>query len=438
MSRLSDETLRYDYGYERMAEFFSECRLRVDSLRASLVSASPDHLREIERIAQELSNLSSLITLIERSRLGEFSWPFADALRALAGRLCAEIPPHSRPVEPLFFISADGGIDAYRIHPEEDALQYCRTERRIFNIVFPRTLKYHVLLHTILGHEIGHAAWTITELLALVRKEVLNPLVKGSVLETKTAASTWWKDVAPTDNLIQFEDDAYDNETLENWQQEFICDLFGLLLFGPSFLPAHRVLLATIDAEGIHPGWEHPPNISRFYVLSEAADILNWRTQLQPNETVNKNALNKFWSAVSPTADQFKEKLNVFSRQQIESAVLGLKNVLVDHGTEIYQLPAIESLEHALESLRDKVPPVGIKLNKDANGYVHLSNSPLDFRTILFAGWISWYGRGDRDMWKGKPPPTFLDINRLCDQAILQQRAVTLKTGRASGGSVVS
>ena len=55
--------------------------------------------------------------------------------------------------------------------------------RRVFTIVFPRTLKHYVLLHAIFGHEIGHAAGTIPQHKAELRDKVLGPLRNTGPLE---------------------------------------------------------------------------------------------------------------------------------------------------------------------------------------------------------------------------------------------------------------
>ena len=84
------ETLRYDYGPKSTWDYYEECRKRLDLIKLAISTTLPTNYQGIEARIDELTSLSVWISLIERSRLGEFSWPFAEALRNMARELLAE------------------------------------------------------------------------------------------------------------------------------------------------------------------------------------------------------------------------------------------------------------------------------------------------------------------------------------------------------------
>ena len=51
-------------------------------------------------------------------------------------------------------------------------------------------------------------------------------------------------------------------------------------------------------------------------------------------------------------------------------------------------------------------------------------------RDCLYAGWTYWFGR--EALAAGFPPLTFLQTNRLCDHALLQQQAIDLSRKAAA------
>src|SRR5690349_13080324 len=61
-------------------------------------------------------HLSSFISLLERSHLGEFSWPFSDTIRSIAENLLSETDLSGKGIRPILHVVADGG--GYHIHNE--------------------------------------------------------------------------------------------------------------------------------------------------------------------------------------------------------------------------------------------------------------------------------------------------------------------------------
>src|SRR5262249_49411621 len=87
VERALHDTLRYDYGPERSKPYYEECAARLARINASISKIKPSDRQTIRDRLDELSALSVWISLIERSRLGEFSWPFADELQTIATAL---------------------------------------------------------------------------------------------------------------------------------------------------------------------------------------------------------------------------------------------------------------------------------------------------------------------------------------------------------------
>src|SRR5438309_2692884 len=90
VKRALKETLRHDYIPERSKEYYDECGARLAEIKKAILVVAPADVQTIAAIVDELSHLANWISLIERSHLGEFSWPFAEQLDRLARALLAE------------------------------------------------------------------------------------------------------------------------------------------------------------------------------------------------------------------------------------------------------------------------------------------------------------------------------------------------------------
>src|SRR5690348_8649145 len=104
VQRALDETLRHEYGPEPINRYYKECRTRLAEIK-HLIPGDAADLQTIQEILSQLASLANWICLIERSHLGEFSWPFADALRTIASKLLTESIIDTE-VEPIVHIIA--------------------------------------------------------------------------------------------------------------------------------------------------------------------------------------------------------------------------------------------------------------------------------------------------------------------------------------------
>jgi hypothetical protein len=185
------ETLRYDYGPKPTWDYYQECQERLNRIKLAIGVTSETDLAGIKARLDELTNLSVWISLIERSRLGEFSWPFADALRRMAEILLSETALSGATVLPIVHIVADG--EGYFIHYETTSAS---SKRKFAFIAFPRPLKHHVLLHSLFGHELGHTALHTVGAGSILQNDVITALQSAGPLANAAAMDAWIHDSA--------------------------------------------------------------------------------------------------------------------------------------------------------------------------------------------------------------------------------------------------
>jgi hypothetical protein len=419
--RALEETLRHDYGPELSAEFYGECADRLEKIDKQVRDGSiaeTDRF-QIAALLAQLNYLARLIALIERSRLGEFSWPFAHELRLLAKQILVEPEILHGESEPIVHVVSDAV--GYRIHTE-DALE-TPFSRRIFTIVlFPRQSKDNVLLHAIFGHELGHAALGTMQTGPAILSQVL-PALGSKILATEKSIGEWLRSSDAPDALKAAiaEYEATEREPFvvteaqrELWLTEFTCDLYGLLLFGPAFLAAHRNIIEPTHQNPFRVDSSHPPYAARHKMLLQAMKILQWQ------KTISLAADDDFHLAevqalAELTDDPFPKWASIFSEEEVDDAIKGIKSCL---GTLGYVQPTRTNLVALLRRLKMSLPPILDGLTEDGNATL----GETDFRQILHAGWLFWGGRE-----KLEPPSflSFLQTNQLCNQALLQQRAIS-------------
>lgn len=114
------DTLRYSYCSKSSKDVYAECLDRLQLIERAFDLLEEDNEDILEEMSNQLSELSELIGRVERSRIEEFSWPFALALQNLALRICTEGMRAGDPI-PRFFISADDELNSYQIITEQSA-----------------------------------------------------------------------------------------------------------------------------------------------------------------------------------------------------------------------------------------------------------------------------------------------------------------------------
>jgi hypothetical protein len=423
-----NETLRHDYGPERSLKYFTECKRRLDSIRDAIEEYPKMDRAAIAAHMRSLGAIGSRISLIERSHLGEFSWPFAEAIREIAETLfiAREFDETLPPSPPIVHVVAEG--THYQI--VDDALAMIG-EKRIVVVAFPRQLKHHVLLHSIFGHELGHTALQSNGPGMIISTQVMPALVAGGVLQDTIQATAWLKrDDAPPpirEAVTRNPDIQFLPTALQNWRIEIICDLFGLLLFGPAFAAAHRTILEALSA---HPtdfdmaSTTHPPYLIRRRVITSAIRVLGWdKAVTLPKDELIFSAERELLNYV--TEDTGSEWYSLFSNHQLQTVIDKLASIFAPYPRMAFDKPDRDVVRELVERLTLNRPPIMQTL--DDEGFATSHSIPTCH--CLYAGWTFWFGRKALHEAKVKQVPllrelSFLELNRLCDMAILQQRAI--------------
>jgi len=413
VERLLSDTLRFAYSSKSSFDVYSECLSRLRIIRGRAQVTRPGKTKQLHELWVQLSALATLVGRVERSHIEEFSWPFADALQRLAVQICGTGSGASRP---LFFISADDELSSYSIITEarEPGLQV----RPLYNIIFPRSLKHFVLLHPILGHEVAHAACAVPHLSATLLTNVIEPLIKGSVLADRNKFKRWLINLGmnPEPDLIDY--------ALMSWPEELYCDLFGLLLMGPSYIGAICSMLHSFDIESASDS--HPPSLTRYHLLDVAVSQLSWITKSIGRQEVLRRPVRRLLKPPGRTGKVGTADFSIVRPRQVEKALRALQAILRELGNCTFQLPPPKILAAMVTRLQRARPPVASTVARDLS----VSNDFVDFRSILFAGWLAWYS--------DSPKPkrlSFLNLNLLSDRGILQQSAVDHWVSRGREGT---
>jgi hypothetical protein len=424
VERALAETLRYDYGPERSKDYYEECASRLSEVGKAISAIAPTDISTIAAQMNQLGLLAGWISLIERSHLGEFSWPFADEVRRIAVTLLSEKHLKGHDLEPIIHVVSEGR--GYRIVNER--LSATTSRRRLVVVAFPRPLKHHVLLHSIFGHELGHTALYTAVPGRILKTDVVRALISSGPLQDLNSMNSWLHDTnAPSEiktELAKFEKSQHSkfkftDQLRESWLVELICDLFGLLLFGPSFLAAHRTLLQAMRPNPLELGLAlptHPPYAIRHKTLTRALDLVGWNAPLTTVAQGNVHAAeNEFVRYIS--MDLFPQWAAVFDDTQLTRAIVGLNELFSPHHELNYVPCTAETLAELVERLRRGLPPIVESFN--SNGKPTFERVRVS--QVLYAGWVYWLGRTHLG---AALPLKFVDTNRLCDYAILQQRAI--------------
>jgi hypothetical protein len=411
------ETLRFEYGGGGSRDFFDECEIRLSFIKQELQNtADADHKR-LQHNAILINDLSDLIARIERSSVGEYSWPFVDEVKRIAAVICTENTLASPATPPTVHVLSGGGLDKYQINVEQK--KPFGGKRRILTIVFPRSLKHFVLLHPVLGHELGHAIRG-SQFEALLDKIVREKLLQGSAkFQDPGTTEAWLYDQSsPADlkvllpvlagNFTQFFGYYAD---WQSWVDEITCDLIGLVTFGPSFAAALCQLLYSLAPSGNEYSPYHPPAACRVNLILSAMRLLGY-DQIAVTKAEHLAATQNFWDKLASHRKQ-EPWYELFTDQQLKDTLDALQAWLMNHSPARYEAPDPATMEKLLHMLENQVPPIGFEVN--AEGLPVCVD--VDFRHILYAGWVASRDGANHD---------FVRINRLCEHAIMQQRAISV------------
>ena len=444
------ETLGYNYGIEGTKDFYVELTTRLEFIQAQLESIPADDVVNLQPYPTELNLISTLISRIERSCLGEYSWPFVTELKKIATAIWAQnerigttiqihegeaqkakIEINTENTPPMMFVLSEGGLAAYAIGIEQKRASTSRT--RILTIQFPRTLKHYVLLHPILGHELGHALYKISKFRTGLTK-ILNTLIQSSSKINSIEATQDWifDNNAPNDYKINLtitckkmainQDNFKHKVNWESWKEEILCDLIGILIFGPSFLAALVTLLSTLDTSGLTVKPRHPIAATRINMMLMAAKILNY-DNIKFEDPGFETTARKFWDHMALSRKD-NPWFDLFTEEHLAAALKSLNDLLNQNNLVFYPEHSPGIMEPLVKKLSKLIPPVGYKVEPAAPD----TSFHVDFRHILYAGWLaSEHMLPDDEAGGEMKKIDFNILNRLCEHGIMQQIAIDLR-----------
>lgn len=276
----------------------------------------------------------------------------------------------------------------------------CETEnesnKKLFVIAFPSIERKNILLHCLLGHELGHVLFSTKELLNIdlfsntaiteIRKKIPEDNLKNGEKLSKRKTKKIQKSI----NYMY----------LKLWMsgfEEIVSDLIGTLLFGPSFLFAQ---LESIFQNGFL--LDDPPNYKNYYYPP-------WRTRLryiynlcnelkyfpipdnifQDNKPVREK-INKRIDFIKNTINNSNDKKILFKKKKIKIAyeqiflsIEDIKTHLIKNLKNISFKPKdfYNKIENMIDRINNDITPNEVMNIKGATKKVNLFE-------IIAAGWF--------------------------------------------------
>ncbi len=342
VKRALNDTLRHDYGPGQGREYYVECAGRLAAIEAIVSTLGTSDPRTVHALFNELRQLSSWILLIERSHLGEFSWPFADELKEMAVALLSETNLRGDIVKPLIHVVAEA--EGYQIQYETQTAT--ASSRQPFVVIaFQRSLKHHALFHCLFGHELGHTALQTSSVGAVLNSQVISAFTSAGPLKNNTELNKWATTFAAGKTI--------EDEYRESWLEELSCDLFGLVLFGPAFLASHRTYLSPLASDPYYidfSGPTHPPYAVRHKMLRRALELLGWHLPITTEEFEKEFVTYLLY-------DPFQSEALLFNDTQLMMAIAGNRQVIAPLGRLAYSPTTAEELRDLVCMLREKFHP---------------------------------------------------------------------------------
>jgi hypothetical protein len=139
---------------------------------------------------------------------------------------------------------------------------------------------------------------------------------------------------------------------------------------------------------------------------------LSWDKAIATADNEVRNAEKDLLSYVA--VDAYPPWVRLYSDGQIRDALEGIRAAF---GSLVYIHPDPNALIDLVRNLTRATPPILASTSRF--GTVRLER--CHFTQMLYAGWVFWLGRARFPTAQSLP---FFDINRLCNQALMQQQAI--------------
>lgn len=227
-----------------------------------------------------------------------------------------------------------------------------------------------------------------------------------SPLQDLTLFQTWLQRIGADLDIDE------QTKALEAWKEELYCDLFGLLIMGPSYVGACTSLLRPFKTRTASDS--HPPSATRFWVINQVVTALDWRTKFSRHPQL-RVPTTRYFDSLNKLASSVPRRYQLLHEAQILASLERLQKFLAGIGAVTCPTPDLDEIALMRNRMLAACPPVASNVTRARKVF----NSNVDFRSILFAGWITWVSTK-----RSATNLDFVKLNMLCQRGILQQCAV--------------
>lgn len=308
-------------------------------------------------------------------------------------------------------------------------------------ISFPRILRDNILLHSILGHELGHPV--ANEILdeeakALQYGDRLQAISK--VLEAKYSANG----ELPLIVLKNTQDAVkYVCRLRRRALEELLSDVTSVYLFGPSAMFAMYELFGASQLDAIPtPPDFYPPTRMRLRMMWEVCDGIGMLSVLR---TLARNLSAEVAQGITGALDEVSSLAGVKSDQEILSKSHELNAIAYQWASDALPLLAdlvkskLGTSIYAVDAVGNDVPDLMIRIDlgipPNERG-VFPDVAPVDWRSAILAGWLVKLGAFPAGGLAGNHEETATRISRMerltlkaVEYVILQSQYSDAKVG---------
>lgn len=234
-------------------------------------------------------------------------------------------------------------------------------------LFFPPQETQTALLHSLLAHELAHAA---VDQHRLVEEVLRNHRETGAFRNDFKEVVQW---LANNYNITVPEAQLRLNRHLDSWTTERLCDAIAIEYLGPTYALAFAaVVLATSWSE---PSQTHPPTTLRINAMLEQLRLRGWDPLLQSAIPRTFSWLEGVGSAQMPRSSRLERFLIDWTRKfaaDIDAAAVSRV------GSSAYSPREFDAVSPEISELLElEILPSQL-----------LDKEPIDRRAILLAGWL--------------------------------------------------
>lgn len=277
---------------------------------------------------------------------------------------------------------------------------------KLYRFGIPHFYQDDVLMSGILGHELGHyfdlyGGLRVTEQLLTIftnDKDFVNSLIPFVVSENGMILNEGTK--IEVVKLFLTKSRLY----MENWVKEFVADVLGIMLYGPSsFFSSERLIQSSHiyqeESEGFDRGVvSHPRSLLRYIIKKQTFEYLNYDnlpesfiSEIEKSKAVWMSARVGYVTQIETIGSVKDTKVgfraNECALKLIEKYLIGKFHLIIEYcfkaiPDQLIYSPSVmdESLKQLCAKLGQMLPPNEVFYNK-----------PSDNISIINAGWLAYF-----------------------------------------------